>query len=288
MIAIQDVEKWWDNRPCNIRHSPSPVGSRQYFDEVEERKYFVEPHIPGFAEFEKWNGKKVLEIGCGLGTDTINFARAGAEVTAIDISSQSLVLAKIRANTMGVKDKIRFFHANAEDFDVPGGPFDLIYSFGCLHHTPNPLAAIENLKKYCHPNTVVKLMLYNRHSWKVLEMILRYGYRKNMIAKFSEAEFNCPVTFAYTKEEAQKYLEDAGFEVTDIKVDHIFPYQVSQYIKYQYRRKLVWQILGNQLLHELEKVFGWHLLITATPYIREIAPESYIIKKGFPSCVSRL
>jgi len=54
------------------------VGTREYFDEVEARKYFVEPHIPRFAEFERWQGKKVLEIGCGIGPDTVTLARQGA------------------------------------------------------------------------------------------------------------------------------------------------------------------------------------------------------------------
>src|SRR5690348_1486316 len=74
-VSVEEVREYWNRRPCNIRHSPKPVGSKEYFDEVEARKYFVEPHIPGFAQFARWSGKRVLEIGCGIGTDTINFAR---------------------------------------------------------------------------------------------------------------------------------------------------------------------------------------------------------------------
>ena len=96
-IPIEKVKEFWDRRPCNIRHSPKPVGTREYFDEVEARKYFVEPHIPRFAQFERWRGKKVLEIGCGIGTDTINFARHGAQVTAVELSEKSLEIAKKRA-----------------------------------------------------------------------------------------------------------------------------------------------------------------------------------------------
>ena len=111
--SIDDVRQYWDARPCNIRHSPKPVGSREYFDEVEARKYFVEPHIPAFAEFERWAGKRVLEVGCGIGTDSINFARAGAQLTAVDLSSESLRIAEQRADVMGVADNIRFVQANA-------------------------------------------------------------------------------------------------------------------------------------------------------------------------------
>src|SRR4051794_31795617 len=110
--SIADVRSYWDARPCNIRHSTKPVGSREYFDEVEARKYFVEPHIPVFADFERWKGKRVLEVGCGIGTDSINFARAGAELTAVDLSGESLRIAQERAGVMGVGDRIEFVQAN--------------------------------------------------------------------------------------------------------------------------------------------------------------------------------
>src|SRR5260370_42226817 len=93
-VEIARVREYWNGRPCNIRHSPQPIGTKEYFDEVEARKYFVEYHIPGFAQFERWRGKKVLEIGCGIGTDTINFARAGAQVTTVDLSDKSMGLAR--------------------------------------------------------------------------------------------------------------------------------------------------------------------------------------------------
>src|SRR5213078_293758 len=113
--SVAEVQRYWDTRPCNIRHSTKPVGTREYFDEVEARKYMVEPHIPGFAEFDRWRGKRVLEIGCGIATDTINFARAGAHVTAVDISDESLKLARRRAEILGLSDRIDFVEADAEE-----------------------------------------------------------------------------------------------------------------------------------------------------------------------------
>src|SRR5690349_14429061 len=113
-VPIQSVRDYWNARPCNIRHSRAEVGTRAYLDQAEERKYFVEPHIPAFADFDAWKGKKVLEIGCGIGTDTMNFARAGAQVTAVDLSAESLKLARKRAEVFGLSDRIDFFEANAE------------------------------------------------------------------------------------------------------------------------------------------------------------------------------
>src|ERR1017187_963444 len=113
-VPITKVSDYWNARPCNIRHSSQPVGTREYFDEVEARKYMVEPHIPGFAEFEKWREKRVLEIGCGIGTDTINFARHGARVTSVDLSEKSLELARQRARVYGLQDQGPFYRGHAE------------------------------------------------------------------------------------------------------------------------------------------------------------------------------
>src|SRR5450432_2785481 len=108
-VNVDAVRAYWNARPCNIRHSPRPAGTREYFDEVEARKYFVEPHIPKFADFERWRGKKVLEIGCGIGTDTVNFARHGASVTAVDLSPESLKIAAQRVALFGLGDQVKFY-----------------------------------------------------------------------------------------------------------------------------------------------------------------------------------
>ena len=129
--GIEDVRAFWNRRPCNIRHSPLPVGTREYFDEVEARKYFVEPHIPAFADFAAWNGKRVLEIGCGIGTDTINFARAGAQVTAVDVSEEAAAITRRRADVFGLGDRITVHVGDSEHLTqlIPVEHFDLVYSF---------------------------------------------------------------------------------------------------------------------------------------------------------------
>ena|SRR5437867_3311444 len=267
-ISIDSVRQYWDRRPCNLRHSPKPAGTKEYFDEVEARKYFVEPHIPRFAEFEKWNGKKVLEIGCGLGTDTINFARHGAKVTAIDVSRQSLDLAQRRAEVYGVQDRISFYEGNAEELTkiVPVEPYDLIYSFGVIHHTPHPERVIEQLARYTKPGTILKFMVYNDRSWKVLAILFtsakgQFWRLAEAVARHSEAQTGCPVTYTYTRTSVRKLLD--RFEILKVDVDHIFPYRIPDYVEYRYVRNWCFSWMPQPVFRWLERRLGWHLCVTA-------------------------
>jgi len=271
-VPIDKVTDYWNSRPCNIRHSPQPVGSREYFDEVEARKYLVEPHIPGFAEFERWKGKRVLEIGCGIGTDTINYARHGARVTAVDLTEKSLEMARRRAELFGLDDQITFVQANAEKLSefVPPEPYDLVYSFGVIHHTPHPERVIEEIRKFVGPESTVKIMVYNRWSWKVLWVLGVYGkgqfWKLNrLVADYSEAELGCPVTYSYSRTSGRRLLEEHGFQVSDVTVDHIFPYSIPEYVRYEY--KVVWYFrwMPRAWFRALERAFGWHLCLTAKP-----------------------
>ena len=269
-ITIDQVRTYWDRRPCNVRHSPKPVGTREYFDEVEARKYFVEPHIPRFAEFERWRGKKVLEVGCGIGTDTANFARHGASVTAIDLSAQSLELARKRMEVYGLQEQVRFYSGSAEEMTrfVPIEPYDLIYSFGVIHHTPHPELVIEQMRHYTRPGTIIKLMVYYRHSWKVFWILMGYGKGRfwrlpQLIAEHSEAQTGCPVTYTYTREEGRGLIESSGFHQTNAFVDHIFPYRIPEYVKYEYVKSWPWNWTPPSLARRMEQQFGWHLCLTA-------------------------
>lgn len=269
-VSVDDVRAYWDARPCNLRHSPKKIGSREYFDEVEARKYFVEPHIPAFADFPRWDGKRVLEVGCGIGTDTINFARHGASVAAVDLSEQSLAIAQERAKVFGLSNKIEFHHANAEQLSstLPMEKFDLVYAFGVIHHSPNPARVLAEVRRYMRPGSKLKLMVYHRNSWKVLWILLTYGHGRfwdlnELVARHSEAQTGCPVTYTYSRSEGRRFVEAQGFHVTDVQVAHIFPYRISDYVEYRYAREWYFRWIPDYLFHKFEWLFGWHLLISA-------------------------
>jgi 2-polyprenyl-3-methyl-5-hydroxy-6-metoxy-1,4-benzoquinol methylase len=268
--SIADVQKYWDDRPCNIRHSPKPVGSREYFDEVEARKYFVEPHIPAFVEFDRWKDKRVLEVGCGIGTDSINFARAGAKLTAVDLSGESLRVARQRASVMGVEDRIEFVQANAEELTsaLSGAQYDLIYSFGVIHHTPRPDRALAQMRALAAPGGTLKLMVYHRRSWKVLWILAgegrgRFWQADELIAKYSEAQTGCPITYSYTRGGGRELVEASGFRVEQLAVDHVFPYRIEDYVEYRYVKEPYFRWMPDSLFRAFAHRFGWHLLITA-------------------------
>ncbi len=251
-MNITTVREYWNARPCNIRHSNSELGSEQYFNEVEERKYFVEPHIPRFAEFKKWKDKKVLEIGCGIGTDAVNFARAGAQYTAIELSQKSLDIAQKRFEVFGLDG--RFYLGNAEDLlsIIPIEEYDLIYSFGVIHHTPNPKNIIDSVKRYMHSDSEFRLMMYAKNSWK--NIMIEGGYDQ------PEAQSGCPVAYTYTQDELRLLLDD--FEILDIHQDHIFPFVVEKYIKYEYELQPWFKAMPEKMFDTLCKSLGWHTLIS--------------------------
>ena len=271
--SLRAVREYWDRRPCNLRHSPSPLGSRRYFDEVEERKYFVEPHIPGFADFSQWSGRRVLEIGCGLGTDTMNFARAGALVTAVDLSVRSLELARQRAELFGLADRVRFVEADGErlsDFVEPA-TYDLVYSFGVIHHSPHPEKILNEVRRhFIARDGTLKVMVYHRWSWKVLGILLGGAYGAwwrldAAIARNSESQTGCPITYTYSRRAGSALLAHAGFDVTGAFVDHIFPYRVKDYVEYRYNKAAPFRWLPRAAMRALEHRLGWHLCLTARP-----------------------
>jgi ubiquinone/menaquinone biosynthesis C-methylase UbiE len=255
--TISEVENYWDSRPCNIKHSNAELGTIEYFNEVERRKYFVEPHIVDFAKFNNWIGKQVLEVGCGIGTDAVNFARNGAIYTGIELSNESLELAKKRFEIFNLTGT--FLKCNAEELDKVLGniKYDLVYSFGVLHHTPNLDLALKQIHNYCHEKSKVKIMVYASNSYK--QKMIEAGLDQ------PEAQYGCPIANTYREDEIIEILRVNGFKTTNIYQSHIFPYQVELYKKYEYLKQPWFETMPTEIFEVLEKNFGWHLLIDVEP-----------------------
>ena len=253
MITIDNVKRFWDKRPCNIRHSKKEVGTLEYFEDVSKKKFFVEPHIKSFTNFSSWKNKKVIEIGCGIGTAGIEFAKAGADYTGVELSNESLALTKQRFDIYSKAAK--FYSGNAEELStfVPVETYDLIYSFGVIHHSPSPEKIISEIKKYMNNKSILKIMLYAKNSWK--NYMIEAGFDQ------PEAQTGCPIANVYSTEQVKQLLMD--YEIISIKQDHIFPYKIKEYKNDIYIKQPWFESMSADMFKALESKLGWHLLITA-------------------------
>jgi len=253
MFYIMDIKQsvidFWNNRPCNIKHSDKQIGTKEYFEEVSNRKFFVESHILDFVHFKNYNNKKVLEVGCGIGTTAHKFIEHGADYTGIDISEESINVAKERFKLFNLNGTLS---VNDIEQCVLNDQFDLVYSFGVLHHTPDINKAIENIHRMLKPGGEFKLMLYASNSWK--KFCIDSG-----LDQF-EAQNGCPVAYTFSHEEVIKLLKN--FVNIDIKQDHIFQYNIESYKNYEYKKEPWFENMPPELIETLEKNIGWHLLIT--------------------------
>ena len=249
---IDVITTYWNDRPCNIKHSNKTFCSKEYFDEVETKKHFVEPHIIEFAEFNKWENKKVLEIGFGIGTAAVNFIRNGCEYYGIELSQKSYDITKKRLECYNLDGNL--YNVNAEDnLDFLGeNTFDLVYSFGVIHHSPSPEKIIDNVYKLLKPNGKFKLMVYAENSWK--------KFLIDEEKEQYEAQNGCPLAYTYTNSQVYQLLNK--FENININQDHIFPYKIDPYKEGKYIKEDWFNCMPESMFKILEKKLGWHLCIT--------------------------
>jgi SAM-dependent methyltransferase len=163
------VRAFWQEHPCGTKFADASPGSRRFYELVEEHRYQKEWHIPAAADFSNARGKKVLEIGCGLGTDGAQFALAGADYTGIDLTDAAVDLARRRFDLFNLPGAFRT--ADAENLDFPDESFDVVYSHGVLHHTPDTVRAVQEVHRVLRPGGRAVVMLYHRDS---------YNYRINI------------------------------------------------------------------------------------------------------------
>jgi len=219
---METVKEYWEKAiPVSF------IPEKWSYEQKRKFKYELQDYMHEAFKFQEFSGKKVLEIGCGSGIDAVEFAKAGALVTAIDITDNAVRLAKSLASEAGVK--VRVTQASADKIPHKDNSFDCVYSFGVLHHILEIDNVLKEVRRLLKPRGIVMAMLYHRDSILWAYSILKrwtdnhqglQGLNDNDIVAtsyYSERNEGCPYVKAYTKQEAkelfERYFEDVGVSV---------------------------------------------------------------------------
>jgi SAM-dependent methyltransferase len=155
-----DRRSFWTSYQPGTRGAREPIGSAAFFREAEAKRYALEPDIPELVDFERWAGRDVLEAGCGIGTDAVQFVRAGATYCGIDFSPRALELARGRAGLASAS----LVQGSVTQLPFADGSFDLVYSNGVIHHLPDTRRAIAEFHRVLRPGGTAIVMVYHRLS----------------------------------------------------------------------------------------------------------------------------
>jgi len=158
----QRVQAYWNAKPCDSEFSSREKLSREFFLEVERERYRLQSHIAGIIDAIDWRGKRVLEIGTGVGTDARRIIGRGGIYTGINIDAGSTQATATALHSFGLPGAV--LQADATALRFPDASFDIVYSFGVLHHIPNVERAIAHIRRVLKPGGELVAMLYNRTS----------------------------------------------------------------------------------------------------------------------------
>jgi ubiquinone/menaquinone biosynthesis C-methylase UbiE len=223
----QQVREWWSRNPMSYDVDdpiPHPVGSREYFRELDSRifhpRYMRLTAGPSgkpfslFVDFDALGGKDVLEVGCGSGIAVQLFAEAGANVTAVDLTEWAVATTRARLDAFELEGTV--FEADGEDLPFPDGSFDLVFSWGVIHHSSDMDRALRQLVRVCRPGGQVVLMVYHRHSlfflaYRAFQRFLPLARRLGLHFEGARAgETEGLIARHFTVDELRRKLEAAG------------------------------------------------------------------------------
>lgn len=253
------VRAFWDAGPCGTRY----LQAVEDFESHAVARYALEPHIPGFARFTDARGQRVLELGVGMGADYLEWLKAGARVTGIDISDASLECARRRCEQAGYRPDLRV--ADAEHLPFPDAAFDVVYSYGVMHHSPDTARCFKEAWRVLKPGGEARIMVYGHPSVTGALLWLRYGlWRGSSMRQVVFDHLESPGTKAYTEEEIRAMLGDFA----EVKMRRVFsPGDLLQHRpspRYQsliYR--LAWRLYPRGVVRRLGQRWGLFLLIAA-------------------------
>ena len=256
---LTEVREFWDSDPCGNRYLPDLQG----FDAHARARYALEPHIPKFSQFAEARGLKVLEVGVGMGADYVEWLKAGAHAVGVDLSPASLELARRRCQLAGYRPDLRV--ANAEHLPFPDNTFDVAYSYGVMHHSPDTAQCLSEACRVLKPGGWARIMLYHHPSITGAMLWLRYGFlRGKSLRQAVYDHLESPGTKTFTQAEVRSMM--GGFE--DIQIRQVFspgdlllhrPSARFQSLIY----RMVWRFYPRWLARPFGRRWGLFLLISA-------------------------
>lgn len=193
------VAEFWEADACGER----------YGDDQERIRYQLEPEVPKFANFPSGRGRDVLEIGVGMGADLLSWAKAGARVTGVDLTERAVEFTGQRLRSAGLSGEVRV--ADAEALPFPDASFDIVWSWGVLHHTPRSRTALREAARVLRPGGRYAVMVYHRRSWLALAAWVRFGLlraRPAMSLREAVSHIESPGTQAFTAKEIHQTVGD--------------------------------------------------------------------------------
>lgn len=265
-----DIREYWNQVPCGWTHSNREKGTREFFDEVERHRYFVEPHIGEVARFPEHKGKRLLEVGVGLGTDHRHFAVNGALTFGVDLTPKAIQMTRERLRLHGLHSNL--CNTDAERLPFKDCTFDVAYSFGVLLCTPNTDLAIEEVHRVLRPGGKAIIMLYSKLSLKYLyDILFKRGVIEGGLLKaspasllnyYSEANPDSPMIKVYTKSDCRRLFQ--RFRSKQIRKYYIYKWREKEYKRKEYVPRFLYRTLPPWLFSWFERRLGWHMVITAT------------------------
>ena len=242
-----DVKDYWNRHIHDLEITRHPVGSPGFFADLDEYHFEKLHHLLRLVDFDGYRGKQVLEVGCGAGTDLVRFARGGAHVTGVDLSSSAIALARQNFAQHGLEADLR--EADGERLPFANDSFDLVYAHGVVQYTPDDRALVRECHRVLKPGGQAVFQVYNRISWlnalsKLMKVPLEHEDAP-VLGRYSAAEFRTLLT-----------------EFKDVRV-------VEERFPVKSRLHGGWKGLAfntffvgtfNALPRALVRRFGWHLL----------------------------
>ena len=228
----QRAREQWSHDPAGAVYGREyEFGTREFFDAVERHRYHeYAPWMPEVMGFNEFAGARLLEIGCGMGTDLLQFARGGARVTGTDLTPRSIEISRRHLAVYGESGD--FAIADCETLPFANESFDVVYSNGVLHHTPDTAGAVGEIHRVLRPGGQARVMLYHRRSFAYWgEVILRHGILKReflrgnspaeIMSKYVEVNEGGgrPLVKVYSRGEARKLF--SMFQEVKVQVEQL-------------------------------------------------------------------